>query len=372
MRLWGVSCSATKGLTITPALVLDTMQTQVLSLSSFLKIDPSPPPSQRKHLKRQNSLGEMVREYGLCLELWLHLCPIAVMFHRYCCLGKPHFFPLSLHINIILIITPKSFCLSTSISTSVLQVSRTGGGASIMLAAGTHVGAIYVWTLSAADLFGSVHGSGDNSLIDDGTKLHSLLQVRGLYLCTVVISVSVEWCIGNPLSFSITSYSSTVIAHYHNAHIHPSTSIYSLLQASDRPIIHLGLSLALDPAVKVQGPHGHSVSLALVASDTVATVRTHREAAAPDQKLSKAFGDHGSKRPITLCGEASFEHAVVSCSMQVSISISLEFKWTLLFTVDLLFHVECCIRQLCCSSIIIFHTTSIAHDHYTDIYPLST
>ena len=35
-----------------------------------------------------------------------------------------------------------------------------------------------------------------------------------------------------------------------------------------------------------------------------------------------------------------------------------------------LFHMEWCIRHLCCSSVTSFNTTSITHDHYTDIYSL--
>jgi len=55
--------------------------------------------------------------------------------------------------------------------------------------------------------------------------LKSLVQVsisirfKGLYLYIVVISVSFEWCIGNPLSSSITPYSNTSIAHNHNTNL---------------------------------------------------------------------------------------------------------------------------------------------------------
>ena len=56
--------------------------------------------------------------------------------------------------------------------------------------------------------------------------------------------------------------------------------------------------------------------------------------------------------------------------MQVSLSLSLRLKGLFLYTGGVLFHVECCIRQLYCSSIILYSITSIAHDQYTDIYPL--
>ena len=49
-------------------------------------------------------------------------------------------------------------------------------------------------------------------------------DIIGLYIYIVVISVGVEWCIGKSLSFSITSYNSTSIAHNHKTKIYPSTS----------------------------------------------------------------------------------------------------------------------------------------------------
>ena len=56
--------------------------------------------------------------------------------------------------------------------------------------------------------------------------------------------------------------------------------------------------------------------------------------------------------------------------VQVSLSLSLRFKGLLLYTVGVLFHMECCIRQLWRSLIVLYSITSIASNHYTDIYPL--
>ena len=58
-------------------------------------------------------------------------------------------------------------------------------------------------------------------------------------------------------------------------------------------------------------------------------------------------------------------------SMQVSLSLNLGLKGILLYTACILCTVECCIRQLWCSSIMLYNITSIAYNHYTDIYPLS-
>ncbi len=145
---------------------------------------------------------------------------------------------------------------------------QTGGGSSIYLAAGTNVGAIYVWNLSTTEVFGATHGSKAVKLIDDGSKLHSLLQT------------------------------------------------------SDRPIVNLSLSLALDPAAKStttsSSTFGHKPSMVLVASDTKGTVRTHRQSNdLPKSVYENGGHQHGSKNPITLCGEASYGSSmIVSASFQ--------------------------------------------------------
>ena len=55
---------------------------------------------------------------------------------------------------------------------------------------------------------------------------------------------------------------------------------------------------------------------------------------------------------------------------RMQVSPSLRFKGLFLYTIDVLFYVEWCIRQPRCSSIILYNITSIAYNHYTDIYPL--
>ena len=51
--------------------------------------------------------------------------------------------------------------------------------------------------------------------------------------------------------------------------------------------------------------------------------------------------------------------------------VSLTSKGVFIYNVGILCHVECCIRQLLCSSIMLYNNNSIAHNHHTNIHPLS-
>ena len=65
--------------------------------------------------------------------------------------------------------------------------------------------------------------------------------------------------------------------------------------------------------------------------------------------------------------------AGLSCSPSTcpsQVSLRLRFKGILLYTNRVLCNMECCIRQLWCSSVMLYNITSIAYNHYTDIYPL--
>ena len=62
----------------------------------------------------------------------------------------------------------------------------------------------------------------------------------------------------------------------------------------------------------------------------------------------------------------------VSLSRGLGLSLSLGFEGLFLDTSGNLCNVECSIRQLSCYSIIFLNITSIAHEQYTDIYPLKT
>ena len=61
---------------------------------------------------------------------------------------------------------------------------------------------------------------------------------------------------------------------------------------------------------------------------------------------------------------------MLQVSIRTSKRISLGLKGLFLYTVGILFHKEWCIRQLLLSSIISYNITSIAYNHYTNIYNL--
>ncbi len=145
---------------------------------------------------------------------------------------------------------------------------RTGAGSSVFVAAGTNIGSIYVWSMETTELFGAIHGEFPTShAIDDGSRLHSLLQT------------------------------------------------------SDRPIVSVGLSLGMDPELKhsspsVLRPEKARPNVVLVAGDARGCVRTHRESDELEVREYAASHHSGSRRPITLCGEVTFEDMVVACSFQ--------------------------------------------------------
>ena len=84
---------------------------------------------------------------------------------------------------------------------------------------------------------------------------------------------------------------------------------------------------------------------------------------------------HLTKR-VAVETAASYVPGVGGSSEQVPIdlaevSLSLGFKGQLLYTGGILFHLECCIRKLWCDFIMHYNITSIAYNHFTDIYSLS-
>jgi hypothetical protein len=208
VRIWGITCSASDGLKVTPVMVLDTLTTHVLCMHSFLR--------QRKE-KRSDSV---LTKDGTLMK-------------------------------------------------------RTGGGSNIYLAAGTNIGSVYVWSIETKDLFGAVHGRFPVKLLDDGSKLHSLLQT------------------------------------------------------SNRPVISVGLSLGLDDGGgaakhKHSGTFRSKPSVIMVAADARGCVRTHRESEELDIAEFVGVQNAGSRNPITLCGEADFDHMVVACAFQENSGTTVE------------------------------------------------
>ena len=57
----------------------------------------------------------------------------------------------------------------------------------------------------------------------------------------------------------------------------------------------------------------------------------------------------------------------LSLRLSLSLILILRFKGLFLYNIGILCNVECCIRQLWCSSVILYNTTSIAHNHHIDL-----
>ena len=66
-----------------------------------------------------------------------------------------------------------------------------------------------------------------------------------------------------------------------------------------------------------------------------------------------------------LAADAEAKVAGASTSMS-----KFDFRWLYLYTDGVLFQVGWCFRQLYCSSVILLNITSIAHNHYPNMYPL--
>ena len=223
VRIWGISCSSTLGLKATPILVLDTLSTHVLSLNAYLSVVSSQCGGGNA-ASSTSSAAHLAEDKGMNKQ------------------GQLKY--------------------------------RTGSGTSVYIAAGTNIGAVYVWQLPTSMLFALVTNTRKPKLIDDGSCLHSLVQT------------------------------------------------------SDRPIVSVALSLSTDPTPqKRMTMFGFVPSLVLAASDTAGCVRTHRQC---DEELhtpshsphkgassGSGSGSSGSSHPITVTGEAFFPNSVVvACSFQ--------------------------------------------------------
>ena len=149
VRLWGVTCSTSKGLTMSPIMVLDTLSTQTLALHSYLCIT-KPTPSeelQRKQQLRLRTSATKLKNSGAAVEI-----------------PDP---------------------------------------SAIYLSAGTTTGSIYLWKLDTVHIFNTIAsldvslapGEGLTKftpvrLIDDGSWLHSLLQSSDRPIVSVAISAA--------------------------------------------------------------------------------------------------------------------------------------------------------------------------------------
>jgi WD40 repeat protein len=243
VRIWRVTCSSSAGITMTPAMNLDTLTTHVLSLNAYLYTD----------------------RYLLA------------KFHRLESLSTastPEKGNSSFRFNFANTDTAKGEKSENGVLTAK----------SIFLAAGTSVGMVYVWKVSYVDLLNLLTPVEARvaPLVDDGTRL------------------------------------------------------YSLLQASDRPVINVTLAAFPFSEVNVSplstpsrgggGAGLHSLAAAsagdivLAASDTAYTVHIFTPEKLPaatttDASPAAATNTSGSERnPLLRVGEQAFSSPVVCCS----------------------------------------------------------
>lgn len=284
VRIWRVSCSSSTGISMTPAMVLDTLSTHVLSLNAFLYTD-------RYALAKINRVETFSNRATRSLSR-------ASSFSSVFTLGGPD---------------------TDTEADQTQQVNNENAAKSIFLAAGTSVGTIYVWKLSYPD----VHNAISPASVGDGEG-----------------DVKVDTTVAQPR---------TIVSD-------DGTKLYSLLQTSDRPIIHVALtayptvSLPLSPGLSPAGKsaqEGSGGDIVLAASDTQGVVHLYtpekvtvhentRDGSAFIEKRQQGrqllelphhplYDEYRSKMsptavaaqavaPLVRIGEQRYQSAVVACS----------------------------------------------------------
>ena len=295
VRLWRVTCSTKTGLSISPLMSLDTLATHILCLNTYLDynlISERDPRVQDAY----DAANVTRRKKGIYS---FSLIESARRITTDMSIGGKHYKEKSISDGVS----------STAIDDDLIPFKtligqpvylHTSGYAlipsALYLAAGTSLGAIYVWKIGyndIVDMLGQVYDRNGrkNMIIDDGRRLHSLLQT------------------------------------------------------SDRPIVHVALSSAVDTNVsdtQDSSSNGKTVHvrdvlrkrssrpnrIVLVASDTLGDVRTHCEidVSTMNDKKAKSFylsrnesstaSGNNVKGPITLCGQASYSSPVIACTFK--------------------------------------------------------
>lgn len=161
VRIWRVSCCSARGITMTPAMSLDTLSTHVLSLNAFLYTD-------RFVLAKMNRMEAYTRN-------------------------------LSLNDSFASV-----FSLTPEERVEKKKMDVANGAKAIFLAAGTSVGTVYVWKIDYLEVMSCIAGKEESKagstprspragtprntpavvvaepprpvVVDDGTKLYSLMQ----------------------------------------------------------------------------------------------------------------------------------------------------------------------------------------------------
>jgi hypothetical protein len=155
----------------------------------------------------------------------------------------------------------------------------------------------------------------------------------------------VHWKILIFFSSSITSYCSTSITHNHNTNIHPKTSL-------NPPFFNSPLDQKISDLQRRLKDDNDRTSLRV--KEALILKQTNQEL---EIRLEN------SKRLLA-------QERDMGKEMQVSRRSMFNIKGVFLYTAIVLFHLEWYIRQLWSTFIILYNITSIAHDQYTNIYPL--
>jgi WD40 repeat protein len=156
VRIWRVTCSSSTGITMVPAMTLDTLTTHVLSLNAYLYTD-------RYVLAKINRMASMSASSTPTKDA-----------------GQARF--------------TSSLLPRDSTSTAAATASANSSAAkSIFLAAGTSVGMVYLWKLDFMEILGCLDGTSaavtaGKVVVDDGSKLHSLLQASERPIINVTLT----------------------------------------------------------------------------------------------------------------------------------------------------------------------------------------
>ena len=295
VRLWRVTCSTKTGLSISPLLSLDTLATHILCLNTFLDHNLIPERDPRVQ-DAYDAANVTRRKKGIYS---FSLIESARRITTDMSIGGKHYKEKSISDGVS----------STSVDDDLIPFKtligqpvylHTSGYAlipsALYLAAGTSLGATYVWKIGyndIVDMLGQVYDRNGrkNMIIDDGRRLHSLLQTSDRPIVHVALSSAVDTNVGDTQD----SASNGKRVHVRDV----------LRKRSNRPN-----------------------RIVLVTSDTLGDVRTHCEidVSTMNDKKAKSFylsrnessaaSGNSVKGPIILCGQASYSSPVIACTFK--------------------------------------------------------
>ncbi len=295
VRLWRVTCSTKTGLSISPLMSLDTIATHILCLNTYLDyslISERDPRVQDAY----DTANVTRRKKGIYS---FSLIESARRITTDMSIGGKHYREKSISDGVSSTTVDDDLIPFKTLIGQPVYMHTSGYAlipSALYLAAGTSLGAIYVWKIGyddIVDMLGQVYDRNGrkNMIIDDGRRLHSLLQTSDRPIVHVALSAAVDVNAGD--TQATTSSGKTV--HVRDV----------LRKRSSRPN-----------------------RIVLVASDTQGDVRTHCEIDVNtiNDKKAKSFylsrneastsSGNNVKGPITLCGQASHSSPVISCTFK--------------------------------------------------------